>query len=68
MPWVGGMAMKTEKKSSKWIAQETTSKAAFGKMLETCILQDQATCLLHYQNLLVSAKQQQQMKWHNIME
>ena len=45
-----------EMKSSNWIAQETRSQAANGNKLEICNLQDQATCLLHFQNLMISVE------------
>ena len=57
MPWVERMktTMK-ELKSSNWIAQETRSQAANGNKLEICNLQDVATCLLHFQNLMISVE------------
>ena len=56
MPWVDGMVLSTEMKSFNWIAQETRSQAANGNKLEICKFQDIATCLLHYQNLMISVE------------
>ena len=57
MPWVDGIKTSiAEMKSSNWIAQETRSQAANGNKLETCNLQDQATWLLRYRNLMISVK------------
>ena len=57
MPWVDKIvATMTELKSSNWIAQETRSQAANGNKLENWNLQDLATCLLHYQNLMTSVE------------
>ena len=55
MPWVDGM-VPSEMKSSNWIAQETRSQAANGNKLEICNLQEKATCLLYYQNLMTSVE------------
>ena len=57
MPWVDeNPAVITEMKSSNLIAWETRSQAANGNKLEICNLQDQPTCLLHYQNLMMSVE------------
>ena len=57
MPWVDKIvATMTELKSSNWIAQETRSQAANGNKLEICNLQDLTTCLLHYQNRMISVE------------
>ena len=57
MPWVERMKTTiTKMKSSNWIAQETRSQAANGNKLEICNLQEMPTCLLHYQNLMMSVK------------
>ena len=53
MPWVERMKTSMEEmKASSWTAQETRSQAANGNKLENWNLQDLATCLLHYQNLM----------------
>ena len=63
MPWVDGMKTgNPEMKSFNWIAQETRSQAANGNKLEICNLQDLATCLLHYLNLMIPVQQQQQQQ------
>ena len=60
MPWVELEQMNlmnfTEMKSSNLIAQETRSQAANGNKLGICNLQERATCLLHYQNLMMSVE------------
>ena len=56
MPWVALMVLSIELKSSNWIAQETRSQAAVGKKLGICNLQELGTCLLHYQNLMISVE------------
>jgi len=59
MPWVDKIvATMTELKSSNWIAQETRSQAANGNQLEICNLQEEATWLLHFQNLMIFAIEQ----------
>ena len=55
MPWVVCRLI-TEMKSSDWIARETRSQAANGNKLEICNSQDTTTCLLHYQNLMISVE------------
>merc|ERR1719445_2215159 len=60
MPWVEMIvAVMTEMKSSNWIAQETRSQAANGKKLEICNLRDTTTCQFLFQNLMISAIEQQ---------
>ena len=54
MPWVDGMVAIIEMKSSNWIAPEARSQAANGNKLEICKLPELDTCLLHYQNLMIS--------------
>ena len=57
MPWVDQMkTVMKEVKSSNWIAQETRSQAAIGTKLEICKLQEDITCLLHYQNRMMSVE------------
>ena len=57
MPWVDRITtIMTELKSSNLIAQETRSQAAVGKKLEICNLEDSNTCLLHYQNRMISVE------------
>ena len=58
MPWVDMImiVMVLQMKSSNWIAQETRSQAANGNKLEICNLQEMPTCLLQYQNLMMSVK------------
>ena len=48
-----------EVKSSNWIAQETRSQAANGNQLEIWNLQDMTTCQFLFQNLMISAIEQQ---------
>ena len=60
MPWVEKMkTTMTELKSSNWIAQETRSQAANGNQLEIWNLQDMTTCQFLFQNLMISAIEQQ---------
>ena len=59
MPWLDGLkgiAEIAEMRSFNWIAQEAKTKPANGKKLETCNLLDMGTCLLHYQNLMMSVE------------
>ena len=57
MPWVEKMKTGiTEMKSSNLIAQESRYQAANGNKSEICNRQEQATWLLHYQNLMISVK------------
>ena len=59
MPWLDGLkgiAEIAEMRSFNWIAQEAKTKPANGKKLETCKILDMGTCLLHYQNLMMSVE------------
>ena len=65
MPWLDGLkgiAEIAEMRSFNWIAQEAKTKPANGKKLETCKILDMGTCLLHYQNLMISVKCSDQIK------
>ena len=56
MPWVEMIGRIAEMKYSSWIAQETRSQAANGNKLEICNWQNIPTCLLHYQNHMISVE------------